>query len=180
MTQASHNVILFARLEVDGAEDLKVHSGLGSSFYRDSPWSRYIGMGNLLTCSTCVDTSNTIGNKVTLSIALPNDDDLARARRDLRKLALEANLQDKGVKLDLYREGIDPEPVLWLLCRVEQATITTDLIQVDCYTSSAQMNKVHYAPTIYSDLQQTQIVNVSDRSMRFANTEIEEAGLELP
>ena len=48
MSNASTSVIRFLRIEADGTEDFKVHSAIGSIFYKDSPWSRYRGAGSLI------------------------------------------------------------------------------------------------------------------------------------
>ena len=181
MSVTDGNIIVFVRLEMDGADDVKVHTGLGSPFYKDSPWYEYVGVGSLLALSNARDTRETTASNFTITLSVPQDESIATERVDLLAKAREEDLLDNGVAIYIWEQGATDEPRLLMLSQVETATITaTGTISLRCYTPAAQLTHTRYAPTIHSDLQQTQIVDATDRSLRFSNRSYADAGISYP
>ena len=181
--QASLSVLLFVRLEYTGSEDVKVHTGVGSKFYADNPWSRYHGLGSLLSVGVIEDSTGTSATTYNVTLTLPDKDDARyRERRvDLLQAAANGDFVGKDVAIYQWAEGLTPEPQLWLLAKVESvSTSTNGVISMDLYTSAAQLDRVYYNPTLYNDVQQVKLRDPKDRAFRFATTELSEAGLEFP
>ena len=182
MSQDAAGVITFVRILRRGAQDLMFHTGIGSKFYKtQKPWHDYIGLGNLVSVTDTADTSKTSATTFAITLSLANARDAGRERTDLLKAVREEELIDAHVAVYLWQEGIDDFPELRLLAQIETINIQeAGAIVFNCYTAAANLDRVHYAPTLYSDNQQTQIRDAADRGLRFANAEESVATLSFP
>lgn len=181
--RASLSVIQFVRLAYAGSDDIKIHTGIGSRFYADSPWNSYQGVGNLLSISTIEDSTGTSAATYNVSLRLPDQKDLRlrEARVDLLNAAARGDFIDNDVAVYQWAEGLLSAPQLWLLAKVESVTVSASgTISLDLYTASAQLDRVYYNPTLYNDAQQTALRDPKDRAMKYASTFLAEEGLEFP
>ena len=187
MTTEAATIIRFLRIEAEGEEDLKLHSGTGSEYYPGSPWFRYKGTGGVISISPVEDTSRTSGTAFSINVALPAEGITQSERLDIISRALDREVIDKGVAVyqlekvgtHLLDQGVVPQ--LILLAQVEGVTINAQgNIELTCYTAAAQLDRIYYKPSYWNDAQQVEFVDATDRGLRFANRDALESPLEFP
>ena len=181
MAQDSYGVLAFIRIKVDGAEDIKFHTGIGSRFYKTSKWYKYIGLGSLVRLSDAEETNKTSTNSFTITINLPNETDEDQQRLDVLAQANDRDVIGQDVAMYLWEEFSPREPQLAMLARVETLTIrSSGAVVLNCYTAAGILDRCLFAATRYSDVQQQQIVDSEDRGLRFSNAEVNLRTLEFP
>lgn len=155
-----------------GAEDVKVHTGLGSPYPDTSRWADYIGAGALLSLSSVHDTAQTSASEYELRLDLPPELEKGRETgalfEDIRRRDLQATpICIHAVDITAARRSNPPEPALILLGRINRIDLSPGGIICHIYTPATLLNKVVGSVTRLNDLEHKRYVDGEDSALRF-------------